>query len=75
MLPSGRPKFKSFDEVMAELRVFRSEASSDKAKAARVLGAISQSLWKNDHDHVEAEYNWLRSLVCYLASYALGCWC
>ena len=64
LLLSGESKFKSLDEINAELQIFR-PYSTEKEKAARILGAIGNSVWKDSHDHSEAEYAWLRDLVCY----------
>jgi hypothetical protein len=71
MLTSGRPKFRSLDEVDAELQLFSSDDAQNKEKVARTLGAIGQSLWKGDIEPTNAEYAWLRELACYFVDWCL----
>lgn len=39
-LPSGESRFKSLEEINTEVQIFQLDATENKEKAARILGAV-----------------------------------
>ena len=58
----GSPKLSSTEDVKAEIKILSSEASENKEKAARTLGAIATKMWKS-HAPSDDEYTWLKMNV------------
>ena len=70
-MPSfGKQRLKSSDDFDAELELFYSEDPANKEKVARILGGISQTLWRKE-DPKDNDYIWLRDMVILNKIFAL----